>query len=156
MTESRNQSSLGALLFARLQLAAPQGRTFLVTSARGEDVESLAEQLASHAQLCGRKTRLLVPETATPPSVEGVDIVGVSGPACSEREKARRLLAGEDYVVAAWRDLLGSAEATILAASVDGVVVVARRARTAQADLQDVRLELERFGGRLAAAVLLD
>ena len=156
MTSDGTAGSTGALLFARLQLALPQGRTFLVTSPRAlEKVEEVGAQLASEAHACGRKVRLLLPEGGSAPTSPGAEVVRTSPNECMEGRRVRELLAGDDYVVVPWDNLLGSAAATILAACVDGVVVVARRGRTAQADLTEVRLELERSGGCAVAAVLL-
>lgn len=131
------------LLYARLQLVAPGARTVLIAPARSSvRAAQIAQDLLGSAQGAGQSARL-------------VDLGAVPSSEVSTAESARQTLNSFDgLTVVLGGGLLDSPWTLLVAAVVDAVVVVARRGRSSRLDLDQVRREVERAGGKIVGAVL--
>lgn len=152
------------MLFAHLQLRAPTARSFLLAAPRSRtQVPEIARDLAAVATDAGCHVRLvdLRAEAGSPPGAvteqtdPRVEIVSPAAPQLINLEAAREALTAFSGITFAYGGgLLDSPSTLIAAAVVDGVIIVARQGRTARADLEQARAEVERSGGRLLGAVL--
>lgn len=146
------------MLFARLQLMAPGARSILLVAPRHEvDVRGTSRQFAAAIAAGGHPVRLIDlagPDPGdVPPGVEEAPVTPdmITDPGAA----ALALRAGAAYTVISGRGLLEDAPTLLMAAAADAVVVAARAGRSYRADLAEVRLEVERAGGRLIGAILL-
>jgi hypothetical protein len=178
------------MVFARLQLLAPDARSLLVAGARtASDVVGVARRLAEtiHASShevqwldlqpvtgslngvaeSGTETRTtsdgsttmkLTPGDVGPtlPADRGIETVKLTATELGDAQRTKSVLSGnEGYTVICGGGILDSAPTLLLAALADGVILVARRARTKRADLSAARAEIDRAGGRLLGAVFV-
>lgn len=164
------------VLFARLQLSAQGARTFLIAPVRSSlGVADLVHQLAAVTAVAGYHSRVVdVSQTAamqgdaTPhasdaasPATEAASVASsvhhrALSPAESlSLERLREALQPtEGFTFVCGGGLLDSPSTILAVPSVDAVIVVAERGRTARADLERSRAEVERAGGRVVGAVL--
>lgn len=125
------------MLFARLQLADPAARTFLITSVRDESpVGEVAELLRKAIAEAGYPAAVS-PETAD----------------ASIRDSPRP---SPGYTVTSAPGILSDGRTLLLAAQTDATVLVVKTGRTVRRELDTVRRELSSAGGTLAVAVLVD
>ncbi len=165
------------MLFARLQLTLPEARAVLVAPPRSSlDVSGLASDLAECAATSGFATTLVdvrgleglvCPVGAlysqSSDQAEAADAaagslhkISIGGPSGLNIEQLRRALgSSEGFSVLLGAGLLDNPATLLAVPLVDAVIVVARRGKTARADLERVRSEIERASGRLAGAVLI-
>jgi len=132
------------MLYARLQLAVPGARSFLVAPVRSSlSAEQVAEDLASQATEAGEKVRC-------------IDLASTPLSSAASLEHLREMLGSSPgLTIAVGGGLLDTSSAAIACGALDGIVLVAKRGKTSRADLEEARREIERAGGKLAGAVLL-
>ena len=164
------------MLYPRLQLAVPEGREFLVAPPRSSiDAFPVAAGLASDIAVTGCSVRLIRFTDSLSPGEDKVTADGVMRThqqQQDERGQIETVQLGETglgriellrstlspyhgLTVVAARGLLDSPVALLTASIVDAVIVVVQRGRTGRADLDRVRRDVERAGGRIAGSVLV-
>jgi len=147
-----------SMLFARLQLRAPEARSILVAAANDRDLaSSISANLASTADEVGQRSRLVrvIEDDAPPPA--GFPGEALTVARLGSVNEARDLLATFDgTTVICGQGILSSPTTLLLASVADATLIVAKRRKTSRAQLAAARLELERAGARLVGAVLED
>ncbi|MBV9278490.1 MAG: hypothetical protein JOZ41_00265 [Chloroflexi bacterium] len=149
-------STAVGVLFARLQLSVPKLRTVLIAAPRSAEFSpGLGKELAIAAASAGLAARLL-DLTGREGDGEGeaglrVDTLGV---AVNLDALRRTIDSFEGFTVVQGAGLLDHPGTILAVPCVDAVVVVAARGTTTRGDLEAVRQEVERAGGRLVGVVL--
>ena len=149
------------MLYARLRALAPGVRTVLVAAARSSlDVSGLVDGLAEYGADMGETVNVVNTAHGSPPDCdEGPGSSGVRTYALAsfrDTEEARRQLdAFPGFTLVRGSGLLDSADSLILAGAVDGVLLAVRAGSTERADLERVRVEVDRAGGKILAAALV-
>jgi hypothetical protein len=135
------------MLFARLQIRAPQARVLLVAPPRSVgDVSGIANQLVEAIERAGEDARLV--------DVRSEGGVGAPSELPSLGRLRERLTGAPGFTVALGSGILDDPASLLAAAVADGVVVVALAGRTTRADLAEARQEIERAGGSLLGGAM--
>lgn len=146
------------LLYARLQLRAPDARSVLLVSARdGANTPVLGAELARAMVGTGTRARVLdVTGRWSGTLPEGVERMEVLESELNDLEHARRALQWPlGFTVVSAGGVLESPTALILAVAVDAVVLVARQGRTVRNDLAQALEDIQGVGGRVVGSVLV-
>jgi hypothetical protein len=146
------------LLFARLQLRAPDARSVLLVSARDwSNTPALGAELARAMVETGARARVLdVTGRWSGTLPDGVERMEVLESELNDLEHARRALQWlPGFTVASAGGVLESPTALILAAAVDAVLLVARQGRTMRNDLVQALEDIQGVGGRVVGSVLI-
>jgi hypothetical protein len=156
------------LLYATLQVRYPDLRSLLITGVQAKGAVSLAHALAETIAASGRVTVLGIAGEGD--SIEAyamhseghirqIDMADrarlLHVPFVREliREYTAYNASCSCMVVLATEDLLRAAESTVLAACVDGVVLVAQAGRTRERELRRARMQLDAVAARLVGSV---
>jgi hypothetical protein len=150
----------GDVLFARLQLASPHARSFLVASPSHEaSNRRIAQAVAIAATGAGNKVRLVEigPSTSNDQdSTLPFEITCVERTALPTPGDLRDYIAKFDGINVISGGGLDTDAVTMIAASVaDVTILVIRRGRTRRTEIERVRALVESAGGRTVGSVLL-
>jgi Mrp family chromosome partitioning ATPase len=151
----------GDLLFVRLQLAAPDARSYLIASPLDASANpSVAMELAAGAAARGHVTRLIHLPTgyviAPEDAGAGYEIKRLDADAMKSPSRLRGVLDSLDGInIIAGGGIDEDAGTTIAAAAADAIVLVVRQGHTRRSDIRRIRALVELNGGRLAGSVLL-
>lgn len=146
------------MLFARLQLSAPDARAFLIAAADSTSTSEVAEDLAASIAKAGLTVRLV--ELVRDESPDEPDDQKVQRQVLSSESKGNlsglgQALKGFDgYTVLSGGSLIDHAATLLATKSADAVVLVASRGKTSRTDLARCKAEVQRAGSLVIGAVL--
>lgn len=142
------------MLFARLQLLAPEARIFLLAAADGTDTGAVAEALAASIERAGLAVRTVGLFGSTREGDKAQTWV-LPAEARSNLTEVQKALGGFDgYTVAVGGNLLKHGPTLLATRSADGVLLTAARGKTSRTDLSRAKKEVERAGGQVLGVVL--
>jgi hypothetical protein len=148
-----------ALLFVRLQLVAPDARSFLLaTTDPARSAVKIAADLAEAIKAAGQHVHWLYLGEAAESSdpADNAEELSLDPTIFSDIPRLRAALAQvSGYVVVAGGSLLHDARTLIAAATTDSVIVATWKGATSRLDLERARVEVERAGGKITGAILL-
>lgn len=147
------------MLFARLQLLAPEARTVLLAAPRGSpQSEKYGRSLVLAAIAAGSAARLLVIGPQSEAVVREDDKMIVLPPeTLGTPDAARQHIAASngELTVVAGRGLLDDPSTFIASSVVDAVIVVIERTRDRRVDLSRVREQVGGAGGTIVGSILI-
>lgn len=144
-----------ALLFARLEVMAPQARRLLIAPSRSSlDVTPLARRLVEVATEAGFEARMLDLReghgTKQSPEVESTEMA-------VDAASLRRSLEGQTgYTFLVAGGLLDYPSAVVAAAAADAVILAVQLGKTPRQDLEKCREQLRTSAARLLGSALVD
>jgi hypothetical protein len=141
------------MLFAHLQLRAPEARSILLAPPRsGQLTASIGPALSELAHSAGHEVRLV---DVANHDARASKAAQLDQAVLWNRDNLRMALDGfTGLTIVMGQGILDSPQTVLAAGTVDAVILVARAGKTDRSDLAAAGHEVERAGGRLLGAVL--